>query len=420
VRAAIERGLREDPVLFSTAIQRDRGRLATLRAQLDRFSLKVDASLGEQWRTVKSFGDSTFTPTTGVAGSSSFNANLQVPLFSGFRVTANVRRAQHLEAAAVASRRATARAVAVDVLRSYWAVRRVELQAAVSEQALQRYRDGVTVVKARVSAGLAPPVDENRMETRRLREEARLADLRGTAAEARTQLAVALGMGGTELELTEKVDLPASPPASAAAADRLLAEATRHRGELQQARLQTLAARQQVRMVRSAFFPQLTAFALLQYGNNPYVMLSDPNPFANSSIGFSFGAMLSINLFDTLSTTTSLRDARHVVAQQEQEERRLGRLVEADVRAGHVRLVRLYRAREPLVKTVALARDTVSIIERRYKNGDATILDYLDAEFELLSSELELVGSSAAIALAWGELSAATGRLPGSAQWSER
>jgi outer membrane protein len=420
LREAVELGLRVDPVATSTVIGRDRTRLAVLRSQLDRFSLKVDASVGEQWSAVKTFGDtSSLSPSGGGRGTSSFSATLTLPIFTGFRVTSTVQRAQRLEQAARANAQLTARSVAVDVLRAYWAVRRVELQIEVVQQSLDRLRDAVRVVKARIAAGLAPPVDQNRMETRRQREVARLATLQWTAAEGRAQLAVALGLGGRELHLSEPADVPPPPPASAASVDQLLATATSARGELVFARMQTLAALEQVRIARSAYYPQLTGLMALQYGNTYGVgglglsLANDPNPFANTSLGVLFGATLSINLFDTLNTMTAVRDARYVVSQQEQEERRLGRLVEADVRTTHARLLRLYGARAPLLQTIDLARDTRAIIERRYKNGDATILDFLDAEVELLSSALELADSSAAIAQTWGELRAATGRTPG-------
>jgi outer membrane protein len=423
LREAVDLGLRVDPVTTSLVIARDRSKLAVLRAQLDRLSLKVDASLGEQWSAVKTFGDtSSLSPSGGARGTSSFSATLTLPVFTGFRVTSTVRRAQRLDQAARANVQLTARTVALEVLRAYWAVRRVELQIEVVQKSLDRYRDAVKVVKARIAAGLAPPVDGNRMETRRQREVARLATLQGTAAEGRAQLAVALGLGGRELTLSEAADVPAAPPSSASAVDQLLAVATHERGELVLARMQTQAALEQVRIARSAYYPQLTGLMSLQYGNTYGVgglglsLASDANPFANTSLGIVFGATLSINLFDTLNTVTAVRDARYVVGQQEQEERRLGRLVEADVRTTHARLRRLYGARTPLEQTIDLARDTRAIIERRYKNGDATILDFLDAEVELLSSELELADSSAAIAQTWGELRAATGRTPGRAR----
>src|SRR5947209_5905184 len=49
LREAIELALRTDPGLLGAVATRRRGDNALLRAQLDRFSLKVDASLTEQF-----------------------------------------------------------------------------------------------------------------------------------------------------------------------------------------------------------------------------------------------------------------------------------------------------------------------------------------------------------------------------------
>ncbi len=423
LRAAVSRALALDPQVASALVNYDRGKLAVLRAQLDRLSLKVDASLSEQWSATGFLGtgDAAGGTRTGGNGAVNLSASLQVPLFSGYRVTANVERQKLLRDAASAATRVNARTVALDVLRSYWAVRRVELLRAVSEKALQRYAEALVIVKARVSGGLAPPVDVNRMEARRLREVARLADLTGSAAEGRAQLAVALQLGGRELELGEGAELPSAPPARAAEVDRLLDEATRQRPELLAARLQTRASEEQIRIARSAYFPQLTGMMLLQYGSAPYLgtytgplLTTDPNPFTNTSGAFVLGATLGINLFDMLSTRTAVKEARYQVDLQRQEQRRLGRLVELDVRTAHARLLRLYRTRAALLETLELARDTLGIVEKRYKNGDALILDLVDAQLELFTTEADLADSAAAISLTWGELTAATGRLPGS------
>ena len=213
LRTAINRALTLDPQVLSSLINVDRGKLAVLRSQLDRVSLKVDASLSEQWSAVGILGqgDAGGGVSTQGSGAVSLSANLQVPVFTGFRITAAVDRAKLLRDAAQTTRRASARSVALDVLRAYWSIRRLELQRTVSEQALARYAEALAVVKARVTGGLAPPVDINRMEARRLRELARRDDLDGNAAEARAQLAVALELGGAELALTEPAEIPAAP-----------------------------------------------------------------------------------------------------------------------------------------------------------------------------------------------------------------
>lgn len=471
LRQAVETAIRADPQVIAALVAEQRGRLGALRAQLDRFSLQVNAILQEQWRAANIFGSPSsdscgallslkpltganlfaplqlvttdmagnlgaptqadcnaaggqFVPSQGVytsgIGLLNISASLTVPLFTGFRITANVARAQHLQDAASANLQSSIRTLAIDVLRAYWTVRRAELQREVSRQALERFNDQVNVVAARVRAGLAPQVDLNRIETRRQREVARLADLDGAAAEGRVQLAVLLGLGGAALQLTEDADVPSPPPADAAEVDRVLAGARKGRPEVFAARMQTLAARDQVRVIESAYWPQLSASGLLQYGNNQFNPLvgarsanDTANPFANTSMSAFVGGTLSLNLFDTFNTVTSARDARYEVQRLEQEERRLGRLVEVDVRGAHARLLRAYRTREPLLKNRDLARDTLDIVERRYKNGDALILDYLDAQFDLFNAELDLVNANTTIAQTWGELQAATGRIPG-------
>lgn len=471
LRDAIEAALRSDPQVLAALVQADRSQLGVLRSQLDRFSLRVDASLSEQYRAANLGGPAIpdacgalipvagglvaptqlFTvggetpsaaacaaagaafqmadqvPTSGV-GLFNVAASLQVPIFSGFRVTANVERAGRTRDAARAQVKSTARQIALDVLRTYWSIRRVELQYDVAKGALARLDDAAQVVAARVRAGLVPSVEQNRIETRRQRELARLRDLEGQAAEGRAQLAVALGLTSTNLRLSETAEVPQVNPAelgpsaqvSADSVDRLLDEARGARPELVLARRNIDVALQNVRIAKSAYYPQLTGSALLQFGNNPFNPLNqaratsnnNPNPFTNISGSLFLGATLSVNIFDTLNTYTAVRDARYEVARLEQEERRLGRLVEADVRTAQARLQRLYSYREPLLRTRELANDTLGVIERRYRNGDALILDYIDAQVDLLNAEVDLANSAAAIAQAWGELYAATGRAP--------
>src|SRR5262245_21876695 len=50
LREALELALRTDPAIASAVASRDRSSLAVLRAQLDRFSLRIDSFLTEQWR----------------------------------------------------------------------------------------------------------------------------------------------------------------------------------------------------------------------------------------------------------------------------------------------------------------------------------------------------------------------------------
>lgn len=466
---AIDLALRTDPQVQSAQATAERGELGVLRAQLDRFSLRVDTFVTEQYRvsnlggaasssvcgtvlpTGALLGGNLYAPLqllslsdSGLAGPSEaecqaamgqyvapttvqsaalgqFNvsADLRLPLFTGFRVTANVARAKLQRDAATAGVRQSQRGVALDMLRAYWNARRIELQQAVSEQAISRFDEAVKIVNARVKNGLAAGVDLNRIESRRLTEIARRADLAGAASESRAQMAVALGLGGTPLVLTEPPQLPPPPAADVQTVEDILNEARHQRPELRVAQLNTAIQFQQIRMALSTYYPQFSLSGLLQFSNNAFNPLigardanSSSNPFSNITGSVFMGATLSINLFDTLNTYTQVRDARLEHKRLAAEEQRIGRVVESDVRVLHARLLHLYGMREPLLKSRDIAADNLAILEKRYRIGDAMILDLIDGAVELLNIEISLTNQEATIAQTWGELFLAAGRFP--------
>lgn len=465
---AIELGLQRDPGIASAKQTRDRSQLAVTRAQLDRFSLRVDAFVNEQYR-VSNIGGPTPTPSctalssiragsstlysplqllslgesgigapsasdcaaaggqyfasdslqSGALGQFSVAANLNVPIFSGFRVSATVERAQHLRDSTESSLRQSERQIALDVLRAYWSARRLEMQIAVSQQSLARFDEAAAAVAARVKNGLAPVIDQNRMESRRQSEVARRADLQGGLLEAKAQLSVLLGMQLHDVTLTEASDLPPPPPETMDSVEQLLSEARTQRPELRAAHSQVLAQIQAVRIARSTYYPQLSLSGLLQFSNNPYnpligarVANGTANPFTNITGSVFLGSTLSLNLFDTLNTYTAVKDAKLEEQRLLAEERRIGRAVETDVRVLHARLVHLYRMREPLERNRLIARDNLNILERRYRSGDVAILDLIDAAVDLVTQEVNLANQAATIAQTWGELYLAAGRLP--------
>ena len=60
-----------------------------------------------------------------------------------------------------------------------------------------------------------------------------------------------------------------------------------------------------------------------------------------------------------------------------------------------------------------MARDNLTIVEGRYKNGDALIIEYLDAQIDLANAELNLADVTAQLQLQWYELQAALGYIVG-------
>ena len=441
---AVALALKVDPLMESAQVDRDRSKLGVLRAQLDRITLRIDGQLQELWNKTNiggaQLGSCTLVGVTFASSESGcsmmggaymrsadqtpaltqglFNlaANLQVPLFAGFRVDATVRRAQRTEEAAIVQVRRQQRETALAAARAFWSVRRLELLRDVQRRSLERLADAESVATARVRAGLAPQIDKNRAISRRLQQTATLADYDGQIGEAIAQLGVSLGLKG-DVRLVGELTFPENPPPDG---DDLVDTARRARPELEVARLQLEAQRQAIRIARSAYYPQVGAFGLFQYGNNQLSIgsgardvSSAANPFAGLSGTLTLGANLSMNFFDTLHTYTTTRDAEYEQARLVSERRRAERAVDADVLTARAHLVRLQARRPPLREARELARDNAKILEARYKNGDALVIELLDAQLELQQAEASLVDLEAQLELAWLELRATLGEPPG-------
>lgn len=447
---AVRLALHVEPLVHEAHLQRDRARLGLLRAQLDRFSLRVDGSVQELWNKSNIGGgpltacsDPSVGPlcgavfpafidgaphvlsfsgaptTTGVpqspsqwTGLSNFQANLNYFLFSGFRVEATVQKAKLTEASTLQQIAQQRKDTALAVARAYWNVRRLSILRDVQRASLQRMVDAEAVAAGRVQAGLAPPIDQNRARQRELTQQATLENLEGQLRVATAQLAVELGTDD-QLELVDDPTLPPTPPSSPAA---LVQEALDQRPEVKSARLQLAIQHQNVRIARSNFYPQLTLFGLFQYGNNQFNVGSGvkslsqaANPFSDMSGSFTAGAQLAVNFFDTLNTYTATGDARYLERVDAEEVRRYQRLVDADVRTVYANLTRLYRQRQPLLSARDVAADNLNIVEGRYKNGEALIIEYLDAQIDLANAELALADITAQLQLQVYELQASLG-----------
>ena len=456
LQEAVSLALKIEPVVNEALLTKDRARLGVFRAQLDRFQLKADGSINEIWNkssiglpaqlncTVTAAGQSYTVPVgsandctaaslglpagtpapmiTGAAadslwqGLSNFQIQANYFLFSGFRVEANVKRAKLNEESALVQIKQQRKDTALAVARAYWRVRSFLIQRDVQQQALQRMVDAEAIAEGRLRAGLAPPIDKNRATQRKLAQMATLEDLDGQARAASAQLAVELGIQG-DIDLVDEVVVPEQAPASPV---DFVRDALGRRPEVKNARLQADMQHQQVVMARSNFFPQLTIIGNFQYGNNVFSVASNTrispvtaNPFSGLSGAFYGGASLTMNFFDTLNTYTATGDARYQEKINLEEVRRFERLVDSDVRGAYETLLKLYKQRTPLVQARDVARDNLTIVEGRYKNGDALIIEYLDAQIDLANAELSLASVTAQLQLQWYELQASLGYIVG-------
>ncbi|MEO1335001.1 MAG: TolC family protein, partial [Myxococcota bacterium] len=154
-----------------------------------------------------------------------------------------------------------------------------------------------------------------------------------------------------------------------------------------------------------------------QYGNNPSLagagnraVFASANPFGNLVGDVQLGVTASVNIFDTMNTWTSVKQARIERDRLTQERARIQQQVDTDVRTAHAKLRRLIRLIDGLDEARNIALDNVQITEARYQDGDALVLELLEAQLELFDIERQRTDAVVELMTARVEFDAAIGR----------
>ncbi|MEM7676645.1 MAG: TolC family protein, partial [Myxococcota bacterium] len=191
------------------------------------------------------------------------------------------------------------------------------------------------------------------------------------------------------------------------------------RPELKQIDHRIEAQDESIRIALSDYYPQLGVFGLFQYGNNPSLagagnraVLASANPFGSLVGDVQLGIVASVNIFDTMNTWTSVKSARIERQRLAKEREQILQQVDIDVRMAHAKLRRLIELIDSLEEARRVALDNVQITEARYQDGDAIVLELLEAQLELFDIERQRTDAVVELMTARVELDAAIGQVP--------
>ncbi len=266
-------------------------------------------------------------------------------------------------------------------------------RADVAQQSLASAEQLLNLVTARARAGAATALEVAQQRGLAASQRRAVATLRQQAGEARTALAVLLGVPGTMPVTTMSVDSLRQPSIDAGLPSALLLR----RPDIATAESRLAAAQADVSAARAAMFPALSLTAGVGYGGSQLRSLFD-NPI------YSVAAALAAPVFNAgrLGAVRDQADARReellatyrqtIVAAAGDVERALNAL------AGNA-AQRIAQDEE-----LAQARRALALAESRYRAGAESMLTLLDTQRSLYAAQdtavaLRADGLSASIAL---------------------
>jgi outer membrane protein TolC len=291
--------------------------------------------------------------------------------------------------------------VAIDVHRLYFAILTAELQKGAAEeqiayakQELKENTEGVRNGSLLRVSGIQGDVDVLQGQQAALTADLQVSDLN-------TELDDLLG-----LPLDTKLDLQ---PIEAVGPDRRPLEeyiqtAWANNPEIASAEESIKEARAAVTSAKSAFIPDVTAYASDTWQNGV--------PFLVSNFG-TVGVRLNYDVFDFGKRRAAVREHEAQLAEAEENLKRLKDSISAQVQRNYDALERSKNLVGVADQVVALRRESERLSKNQVTQGVVTVANTLEASSATYKSQVDLLQANLNYMLAWAELKQTIGQTPG-------
>ncbi len=350
----------------------------------------------------------------------SFAANLQYPIFAGFRLAESVNLAALQTRAKELTEAMTANAVAFETARAYWEAVRAQLNAATLRENLELTLKNYDMTAQKVAQGTALNADLLGAGMRRDQAKMDLADglaVRDRALfylsslvnpETASYFGAAVNPTGDPAESTlpEKIALILSSDDASPSDAELVALALANRGETRMAGLSGSLAESAKKLAEAPLFPSLTLTGNYTFANpNQRYSLSGDGFNGTWAVGVAVSYDLGGLPANVKTVESKGLDARKASADGD----RTAETVVLDVRSCRLSLE---RARGDLSLVTAMldqAKENERVVAQRVKNGTAGDLDLLSASFARVRSEFAIANKQIDCRIAEADLARAAG-----------
>ncbi|MCS7262716.1 MAG: TolC family protein [Aquificaceae bacterium] len=315
---------------------------------------------------------------------------LEVPLWLGGRVQSSRKIAEHQHRASLLEAERRQEEVLKQVYQAYAEAATAKRALQVSRQAVEEAREHYRLAEQMHRAGVALLSDVLRAKVHLSKAEEHLERAKKDYQIAKRGLELAVGTALGEFEV---VDLGECPSVNF----KGLAERALQRKDLRALEERIKVLQESYRLVLSDTLPQVFAFA-------QYVLNSRDYPLGAQGSGYLLGVSLSWSFETGFST---LRRAQANLERKAGLEERLKLLRDSAV----FEVERAYADYEKSMLTLRSAQDRIKasqevlrVVEVRYRNGLARMVDLLDAQVELDRARFEKVQAVNACHKAYAEL----------------
>ncbi|HEX3575089.1 MAG TPA: efflux transporter outer membrane subunit [Rhodopila sp.] len=318
-----------------------------------------------------------------------FDASWEVDLWGGVR--RSVESATATSEAAKEEERGVLLSSLAEVARDYIDLRGVQADLEIARENVRTARQSLDLTQQRAAGGVTTDLDVANASAQVRTTQATIPSLEQREAQSINALSLLLGQPPNALrnELATAKPVPPVPPRVPVG---LPSELARRRPDIRQADAQLHAATAEIGVAQADFYPSLNLT-----GSVGLQALQFSNVFNLNSRQYAMGPGLTIPIFQggQLRSTLQLRKAQ----QQEAAVNFQKTVLQAwhDVDNAMTAYQTEQNRRKELIQAVAENRRALSLAQSRYSQGVADFLSVLDAERNLLGTQLQLADSTTAV-----------------------
>ncbi len=327
-------------------------------------------------------------------------ANVNMPLFSGFKLQNSIDAAQNLYLAESATAKGSNENIAMQVIRYYAAIYNKQQTVELLEESLKSNQQRVKDFMAMEQNGLLARNDLLKSQLQVSKVQLSLDQAQKDLKMLRFELAQLLQIEpSTEIYVsTDNID-----PNLFTYLPKTTSEAMSLRSDLSALDFEKKAGESNVKVARSAYYP-----SLMLSGGYIYLDLQNAIRVENA---MNFGLGLSYSLSSLFKNGTDVKAAKSKLIEIEKQQAELTDAIKTEIKNAQENYELARKQDMVYAESVTQATENYRIVKDKYDNGLSNTNDLLEADVDQLSTKINLANAKANVALKYYEWLHSTGQL---------
>ncbi len=350
-----------------------------------------------------------------------FGANLQYPVFAGYRLRESLEIARLTADGRLAALQTVKRSLLFEVRRSYWEALRADYSVRTLQRNMELMEASYKLMSNQLSTGAATEADLLAADTRRKQAQIDLGSAFVLRARAYLLLASQIGWDVANLatgadpssarmpfDLSTQADEPLFPGIAGELDEgKLIDTALARRPETRSSALAVQAAEHGARLAASPLYPTvaITGSYTLADPNPRVAFQTDPWQFTGT---WSLGIQLSYDIGGIPANIEEKKAQELGVQKAQADSLKLRTMVVLDVRTCVLGLTRAQADLKLIKDMVAQAEENARVAQKRYEAGTLNQVSRLSEELGLLRAQFAVVNKQIDVQIAVADLLRAT------------